>query len=314
MITKIHLRRVIKSKLKYREESLLMKKRIITTLMATICTIAAVSINANAVTNAGTSNKQLNIVPVTDQEKLDYLNGKKSLPIKPNSKTNETSISNQTNGVQSFALSASYSLRSDFYYLVEGAPDYGLNQMWWPSGNRQNTGCGAVALSNSIAYETKYGIESSKSFLFRKLYHESGFSKDNLLNFQTKIFDGYLNGPTILTTMQAQAQRYGRDNICAISTPGVSCYQSSSSSDFSTLVNFIKTGLSNNHPVNMLSGSLYSSSWYDTDISNHWFTITAIDGNNNITISTWGEKRTISLYTLNNDRVWLDASYITYSP
>jgi hypothetical protein len=188
-------------------------------------------------------------------------------------------------------------------------PSYGGNQ-GWNNNFINNTGCGAVAACNTMAYNARY---YGKSNLYPYAWTQAGFTK-----FQSDMFFKFLAGPTVTTEMMANAiNRYTKSKGYNYTSSMASCWSATSDS-FAELLNFIQDSIDTNNPVTLLLGPNYTGgefAGYEPNFVNHWVTITGynyIYSNFDVTVSSWGEKYTLDLHKLVHSRVFVDASIHWY--
>lgn len=176
---------------------------------------------------------------------------------------------------------------SNFVPVYEGTTIYyGGDQAWYDTETKKNRGCGPVAAANITCYFAR-----KPGTTWDALYSPRNLSKTSFISHMDTLYS-YIN-PGLLGTWWGKfvesVEKFSSDR-------GAPLRRVVNNWDF-TLTNtstYIKNGLNNDSPVAMLNMQPFG----DYEYKAHWMTITEYyrysDGTRWVTVSTWGERRSIS--------------------
>ncbi|WP_425540051.1 hypothetical protein [Microaceticoccus formicicus] len=166
---------------------------------------------------------------------------------------------------------------------------FGGNQIWFSDRygkkHHSRTGCGIVAAANSMVYLAFTRSEYRDLYPFESLDKKS-FSEFILL--LSRYIKPRIYGIPTTSIIIRGIKRYTKGHGVSISNHNLSKI-----TDKRRIIEFIKTGLEMDTPV-------LNVNWNHKNkiLHNHWIAITGINENlnqNNIVLSSWGEKYEINM-------------------
>lgn len=306
-----------------------MKKKLLISFLTLFVTL-----NISTAANANTNNKEkysklttktsesISEIYISDEDKLNAINN----PISTYSLSEDsfyekypdiyeakTSASNEPEKVSISTLSTSgfKQLKYSFKFFPSSTIyNYGGNQMRHGT-YMQNTGCGAVAAGNMLAYDAKY---YGRTKLYNKAWTSSGY-----YDYEQAIFDNYFKGPTLISKMKTNLPLYAKNNgNYSYNYKLIENIYDPHGAFFIALKNSIKNAIDNEYPVALMFGPNWSNSYSDSlarpDLANHWVVVTGYNPNDTeqITISTWGEEEVVDLWYLIRSKSFIDQIYFTW--
>lgn len=178
---------------------------------------------------------------------------------------------------------------------------YGGDQEWFGFTVGMLGGCGTVAAANIVAYMTGDKMDKTEYvLLMNDMYHYVKPHKIPFLPKNRKPWRGF--GWTIGVWPSIHLiwgmQRYAKTHRMKLRPVRISCKRTKEE-----LVEYIREGLAKDCPIAMLIGWNYhldrkevcrpdGSGWNQTNMSNHWVTITQMrtepGGKVRLKVSTWG--------------------------
>lgn len=180
----------------------------------------------------------------------------------------------------------------EFVKIKDGnRPYYGGNQSWYENETSKKVGCAAVAAANITAFISKN--TSAKSLYKYKTFNKNEYIKhmEDVIRFVKP--DKELGVISSVYFMD-KVTKFALSRNVQLESQFVTIAES-----YEKINNFIKNSLKKNRPIALLMLRNKKLSEYDW----HWVTVTKYyrnEYNTYLTISTWGEKKIISLYDFYN--------------
>lgn len=197
---------------------------------------------------------------------------------------------------------------SDGDFLPIGSkPYYGGDQGWLSYGSVN--GCGPTAASNILAY-----LATENASKYGRLY-PYGLSIGEYSNRMEKVYSfmqpiNGVAGVTSISDFASYVENYARVK-CSTYISGKSIIAFRAPEYYT--INFIKMGLSTNSPIASLNLHPPGGGTFPW----HWVTITAFHDygsfSNQITLSTWGKKKTVNYHVYYSDLFTHGGGYVYFN-
>lgn len=306
-----------------------MKKKSLLSFLS-LFIILNISVSANASTHKqekyskapSTDSTTISEIYISDEDKLNAINNS----VSSYSLSQDSSLDKYTDiseaktkalnepekvSTSTFSTSGFKQLNHSFKFFPSSTVlNYGGDQMRHGL-YMKNTGCGAVAAGNMLAYDAKYYGRT-------KLYNKAWTSSD-YYDYEQSIFDNYFSGPTLISKMKTNLPSYAINNgNYKYNYRSIENIIDPKGALFIALKNSIKYAIDNEYPVALMFGPNYSNDYSDNlarpDLSNHWVTVTGYNPNDieQITISSWGEEEVVDLWYLIRSKYFIDQIYFTW--